>query len=159
MTLAPMLAAFIGVLASAAPPDLSVCQAVQVADQFNGHTVRISGVWRRSFPKSQFFDELADSKCPDVQIRVTTTSAALAQPPPPNYKLDLKSAQQAQGVAEKALKDGTDLDAIIVGILYVQKEKDYVAERPLDKNVTIPPHHKWYPLILLVESVPFVREH
>ena len=159
MTIAPMLVAFFGVLASAAPSTISVCQAAHVADQLNGKTVRISGIWQRSFPKSQLFDELVDAKCPDVQIRVVTTSASLAQPPPANYKLDLKSAQHARDLAEKTLTDGRDLDVIIVGILYVQKEEDYVAAKPLNKDVTIPPHHKWYPLVLLVQSVPYIKEH
>ena len=49
--------------------------------------------------------------------------------------------------------------ATIVGVLYVQRKEDYIPERPLNRDVMIPPHHKWYPLILLVESVVDIKEH
>jgi hypothetical protein len=61
-------------------------------------------------------------------------------------------------VAEKALDDGRDLFATIVGIWYVQKKEDYVPARPLNKDVMIPPHHQWYPFVLLIEAVPEIKE-
>lgn len=144
--------------ALAAPGSLSVCQAVQARDQLDGKIVRIRGVWREAFPDSGLFDELIDGRCPGAEILVVTTVASLPHPPPAGYRIDMKSAIRAQRVAEKALVDGRDLSATIIGVLYLQKKEDYVPARPLSVGVAVPPHHKWYPLVLLVESVPDVKE-
>ena len=104
------------------------------------------------------FDQLVDTKCPGVEIHVVSTAASLPHPPPVGYKLDVKSARIAQRVAEKALANGRDLSATILGVLYVQKKEDYIPARPLNDDVTLPPHHKWYPFVLLLEAIPDIKE-
>jgi hypothetical protein len=145
-------------LAAAPERALSVCEAARVSDQLDGKMVRISGVLRKAHPALDLFDELVGTKCPGVEIHVVATVGSLPVPPPAGYKLDEKSTRMAQRVAEKALADGRDLSATIVGVLYVQKKQDYVPARPLNKDVMVPPHHKWYPLVLLIESVPHIQE-
>lgn len=145
-------------LASAAPAALSVCEVARAGEQLDGKTVRIRGVLREAFPGAKLFDELADEGCPEITIHVVTTDVSLPHPPPPGYKLDMRSAEHAQRVAEKALASGHHLSATILGVLYAQKPEDYVAAKPLNKKVTIPPHHKWYPFVLLIEAVPEIKE-
>ena len=157
MIVAAVLAAILVSSGAAVPRVLSVCEAARVGEGLDGKTVRIMGDWR-SHSGSGLFDELLDNSCPGVEIHVVFTPSSLPHPPPAEYKLDVKSARNARRVAEKAVADGRDVSAMIVGLLYVQKERDYVQARPSGKGVTIPPHHKWYPLVLLVEAVPEIKE-
>lgn len=136
---------------------LSVCETVRGKD-LDGKIVRIKGVWQESFAGAGVFDELIDGKCPEVIIHVVASNGSLPHPPPQEYRLDVVSVRQAQHVAERALADGRDLSVTIVGVLYVQKREDYVPARPLSKDVMVPPHHKWYPFILLIQSIPNVQE-
>jgi len=152
------LAVIFGSLALATPPTMSVCETARVAGQVDGKTVRIKGVWRQAFSGDGIFDELVDDKCPEVVIHVVATESSLPTPPPAGYTVDVASARHAKRVAEKALADGRNLSATIVGVLYVQKKEDYVPARPLNREVTIPAPHKWYPLTLLIESVPDLKE-
>ena len=124
----------------------------------NGKTVSVKGVWRQAFPTADIFDELVDDTCPEVVIRVVATAFSSASPPPAGHRLNMASARHAQRIAEKALADHRNLFATIVGVLYVQKKDDFVPARPLNQEVTIPPPHKWYPLVLLIESIPEVKE-
>lgn len=111
-------------LAAAPPSIFSVCEAARAEDRLDGKTVRISGVWRQSNPALEIFDELVDTTCPEVGIHVVATVASLPHPPPPvGYKLDAKSTQIAQHVAEKALADGRDLSATIVGVLSYRRKR------------------------------------
>lgn len=153
-----ILAVLLSTLGSAAPRALSVCETTRVGEQFEGKSVRISGTWRKAFPGSETFDELTDDKCPGVQIQVVAAVGSLPHAPPSSYKLDPTSVRRAQNVATKALVDGHDLSVTIVGVLYAQKREDYVPAQPLSNKVTIVPHHKWYPFILLIESIPEIRE-
>ena len=56
------------------------------------------------------------------------------------------------------LVDHRNVSATIIGVLYVQKKEDYVPARSSTNGVTVPPPHKWYPLVLLVEAVPKINE-
>ena len=131
-----------------APRTISVCEANRAGDQLDGTTVRITGVLRQAHPALQLFDELVDANCPEVEIHVVANIGSFPVAPPAGYKLDRRSARIAQRVAEKALADGRDLSVTIVGVRHVQTKNDS----------TIPPHHKWYPLLLLIESVPEIKE-
>ncbi len=140
------------------PRALSVCEAAKTGDHLDGETVRIKGVWRQAFPQLGLFDELTDSACAGVEIRVVANAESAGHIPPADYKLDAKSTRIAQRIARKALADRRDLSATMVGVLYVQKKEDYIPARPLNKAATVSPHHKWYPMVLLIESVPEVKE-
>lgn len=153
-----LIAVLFATLAPAASPDLSVCDAVRLGDKLEGKTVRIKGVWR-SLTGTGLFDELIDNSCPGIEIHVVFTVASLPHPPPPTgYKLNVKSARNAERVAEKALADGRDVSATILGVVYAQRREDYVPARQLENGVIIPPHHKWCPLVLLVRAVPEIKE-
>ena len=147
-----------GSLATSSSRTLTVCQAARFGTQLDGKTVLVKGVWLEAFPGAGLFEELVDDKCPEIRVHVVSTPASLPYPPPIGYKQDAKSTEHAQRVAEKALNDGRDLVATIVGIWYVQKKEDYVPARPLNKDVTIPPHHKCYPFVLLIQAVPEIKE-
>ena len=158
MTTATALAVLLASLASGSQVSLSVCEAARIGERLDGKTVRIKGVWREAFSGEGLFDELVDDECPEIAIRVVATDVSVGRPAPPGYKLDHRSIRRAQRVAEKALADGRNLSATIEGVLYVQKKEDYVPTRPLNNDVIIAPHHKWYPLVLLIQAVPDVRE-
>ena len=145
--------------APAASPDLSVCDAVRRGDELDGKTVRIKGVWREASSGAGLFDELVDESCPGIEIHVVVSAEGFSSHPPPRgYKLDVKTARNAQHVAEKALADGRDLSATILGVVYEQKREHYIPARQLENGVILPPHHKWYPLVLLVKAVPEIKE-
>ncbi len=158
MTIFIVLGTLLGSLAYAADPPLSVCELARVGEQFDGKTIRIKGVWRKAFAESKIFEELVDDRCSNVEIHVVATDASLPHPPPPGYKLDLRSTRKADRIAQRALATGRDLSATIVGVLYAQKKDDYVPAKPLSTKLTIPPHHKWYPFVLLIQAVPEVKE-
>ncbi len=158
MIVAIVLALLFTTLAHAGPPTLSVCEAARVGEKLDGKTVQIVGVWR-SRSGVGLFDELVDDTCPGIEIHTVFTPSSLPHPPPPRrYKLDVRSAREAQHVTEKALADGRGVSATIAGLLYVARKEDYVPARPLGSGVAVPPPHKWYPLVLLVEAVPQIRE-
>lgn len=143
---------------AAVPSTMSVCAALRTGAKLDGKTVRVAGVWRTS-SGTGLFDELVDDTCPELGIiHVVFTGDGLQYPPPQNYKLDVGSAKRAQRIAAKALANHRDVAATIEGVLYVQRKEDYVPARPLTSGVMIPPAHKWYPLVLLVEAVPEIRE-
>jgi hypothetical protein len=105
------------------------------------------------------FDELVDKACPEIEIHTVFTPTSLPHPPPPSkYKLDVRSAQNAQRVTEKALADGRVVSATIAGVLYLEKKEDYVPSHSLENGAIVPPPHKWYPLVLLIEAVRDIRE-
>ena len=156
---AVLLTTLLASIACASTRTITVCEADRISQKLDGRTARIRGVWRRSFPKAEILDELVDERCPTVEIHVVTSEASLPHPrAPQGYKLDKRSAGRAQRVAEKAIADGRELSVTIVGVLYVQKKEDYVPARPLNKDVMIPPHHKWSRLVLLIQAIPEVNE-
>lgn len=145
-------------LAYAVPPELSVCEVASAGGKLDGKMVRVSGVWRKAFPAATIFEELVDDRCPETEIHVVATDASLPYAPPSGYKPDLASIRKADRIARKALADKKDLRVTMVGVLYVQKKDDYVPGKPLSKDLTVPPHHKWYPLVLLIRAIPDVKE-
>ena len=112
-------AAIFASLALGPPRTIAVCEANRAGNQLDGMTVRIRGVWRQAYPALRLFDELVDASCPEVEIHVVANIGSFPVTPPVGYKLDRKSAQIAQRVAQKALADGRDLSATIVGVLHV----------------------------------------
>ena len=153
-----IVAVLFATVGAAVPPTISVCAAVSASEKLDGKTVRVAGV-RRTSSGTGLFDELVDETCPELGIiHVVFTVDALQHAPRKNYKLNVGSAKRAQRIAAKALADHRGVFATIEGVLYVQKEEDYVPARPLTNGVMIPPPHKSYPLVLLVEAVPDVRE-
>lgn len=145
--------------AFAAEPSLSVCDVARMGERLDGKVIRITGVWRVNYPGEDQFEKIVDDHCPEIEIRVVATEASLPHPPPPKgYKLDRSSALRAERVARKALDNGHDLFATIVGFLYMQREEDYVPARPLRNGVIVPPRHKWYPFVLLIQTIPKVKE-
>jgi hypothetical protein len=158
LILALAFAVMLSIPSTAQARTFSTCELARAGVQLNKKRVKIEGIWREPFPHAEIFEELVDPMCPDIQIRVVFAPAAVGQAPPADYVLDSKSAQRAQLVAEKALLNNRDLEVTISGILFVQSKDEYVGVRPLNKDVSIAPPHKWYPFVLLVESIPTVRE-
>lgn len=158
MIVAIMLALFFTTRTPAAPRAMSVCEVARIGGKLDGKAVRIMGVWR-SRSGVGLFDELVDNTCPGIEIHVVFTPVSLPHPPPPTgYKLDVRSAGKARRLTEKALADGREVSATIAGLLYVEKKEDYVPARSSENGVIAPPLHKWYPLVLLLEAVPEIRE-
>jgi hypothetical protein len=161
MKIAVGLGLLCAILAAAPPDTISVCEAARYGDQLDGRIVRVRGVWRQAFPQLaifDIFDEIVDAECPEIEVQVVSNGTSLPRPPPGDYKVDLRSVRKARRVAEKASANGRNVFATIVGVMYVVKKEDYVTARPLGTGIIIPPHHKWYPLVLLVESVPRIQE-
>jgi hypothetical protein len=132
--------------------------AISAGEKLDGQTIRVAGLWRSSTGVG-LFDELVDNKCSELgAIHVVFTGNGLQRPPPKGYTLDVRSARHAQSVTDKALADGRDVSATIKGVLYVQKRQDYVPAHRLPDGRTIPPPHKWYPLVMLVEAIPEITE-
>lgn len=158
MKIAIGLALLLGSAASGASATISVCGAARAGDELDGRTVRIRGTWREAFPGARLFDELVDPEWPGVEFHVVSSPVSLPYPPPTDYKLDAGSMRRAERVLERAVAGGGNVSATMVGVLYVTKKEDYVPARPLNSSVTIPPHHKWYPLVLLIRSISRLHE-
>lgn len=157
MIFALLLAMFFALPAPGVPATISVCQVGSAGEKLNGTTVQVTGIWR-SLSGSGLFDELVDDSCPGSEIHVVFSVGSLPSPPPPTYRINTKSVGHAERLTQKALADRRRVFATIVGIIYVQRETDYVPSHPLGNGTTVPPRHKWYPFTLLIQSVPTVRE-
>jgi hypothetical protein len=135
----------------------SVCDVARLGRDLDRKTITVRGVWRPAAPESRIFDELADSQCHRIEVLVVTYNRSLPSPPPPGFKLDSGSVRRALRIAEKTFANKREVSATIVGFLYAQEEQANSGYRTLPNGVIVPPHHQWYPLILLIQSIRDVK--